>query len=304
MVKERTFVKIRLFGVVIHIEQAFRQLEHIVRIAGFRSFAFLHILLVIVERREMFRDAVAANRDAPLVHHTVPEELGALYISRIVREFRDTCKTHDFRYLRIRVDIRQVVVSCSHRVQEPLVRPALGLFQVLLVFRQGVGIGVHFVHAAMFRTKHRFHGVVVEAARNRKAPVAKGKEHRLRLFIASIDIGVAKPCKGLVNVVPGHPIAILRARVSALELEPHLLSIRNAAQVTLEIVVPGIVVLNRLEFAQHILQAFLDEFVAGCRILHCQGTQVMPQHMAIEARPVRKLAGLRLHPRFFVKRRN
>ena len=301
MIKEGTFVEIRLFGVVIHIEQAFRQLEHIVRIAGFRSFAFLHILLVIVERWEMFRDAVAANCNAPLVHHTVPEELGALYISRIVREFRDTCKTHDFRHLRIRVDVRQVVIPSRHRVQEPLVRPALGLLQVLFVFRQCVCIGVDFVHAAMFRAKHRFHGIVVESARNRKTPVAKGKEHRLRLFIAAIDIGIAEARKSLVNVVPRHPIAVLCARVSILELEPHLLSIRNAAQVTLEIVVPGIVILNCLEFAH---QPFLDEFVAGCRILHCQGTQVMPQHVAIKPRPVRKLAGLRLHPRLFVKRRN
>ena len=116
MVKERTFVKIRLLGTVIHIEQAFRQLEHIVRIAGFRSFAFLHVLFVIVERREMFRNAVAANRDAPFVHHAIPEIFGALYISGIVREFRDTCKTHDFRHLRIRVDIRQVVIPSRHRV--------------------------------------------------------------------------------------------------------------------------------------------------------------------------------------------
>ena len=250
----------------------------------------------------MFRNTVAANRDAPLVHDAVPKILGALHVSLVPRKFRDTRKAHYLRHLRVRVNIREVVVICRHRIQKPLVAPALGLVQVLRILGKRIGIGIDLRHTAMFRTEHGFHLGIVEPARNGKPPVAKRQEHRFRLFIARIDVSIAQARIKLVDIVPGHPIAILRTGIAAFHAEPHLFAIGHAADVALEIIVLGILVLNRLEFAQHIFQAFLDKFIPACRIMHRQGAQVMAQHMAIEARPVRELGSLRTHSRFFVER--
>ena len=116
MVKEGSFVEIRLFCTVIHVEQAFRQLEHVVGITRFWSFAFFHIFLVVLKRREVFRNAIAANGDAPLIHYRIPEELGALHVSLVAGKFGNAGKTHHLRDLRIRMHVREVVIACRHRI--------------------------------------------------------------------------------------------------------------------------------------------------------------------------------------------
>ena len=302
MVKECTLVEIRLFGIVIHIEQAFRQLEHVIGIARFGSFAFLDIFFVVVERRKMFRNAVAANRDAAIVHNSIPEIFRALHIGFVVREFCNARKAHDLRDLRICMYVREVVIPGRHRIQKPLVSPAFGLVQVLLFLGQRISVGINFSHATVFRAEHRFHLRIVESSRNRESPVAQCEKHVLRLFVTRIDIGIAQARIELVDIVPRHPITILGTRITVLELEPHRFAVRHAADIALEIRFLGILVLNRLELAQHVFQAFFHQFVATGRIVHRQGAQVMAQHMAIKTRPVRKLGCFRLHARFFVER--
>ena len=99
----------------------------------------------------MFRNTIAADSDAALVDHTIPEIFGALYICCVIREFGNARKAHDFRHLRIRMHVREVIVVCRHGVQKPFVRPAFSLFQVLVLFGERVGVGIDFGHAAMFR---------------------------------------------------------------------------------------------------------------------------------------------------------
>ena len=303
MVEKGAFVEVGVMRIVLDVEQTFRQLEHVVRITGFWSFTFFDEFFVIVERREMFRNAVAANGDTAFIHDRLPEEIGALLVLFIAREFCNSCKTHNLRHLRIRVDIRQVVIALRHRIQKPLVRPLLGRIQVLFVFRELVGVGVNFGHAAVFRAEHLLHLGIVQAVRNRDAPVAKCQKHRLCLFIARINISVAQARIKLVDIVPRHPIAVLCASIAILHLEPHLLAVRHAANVTLEVIVLGILVLNRLEFFQDVFETFLDLNIIVIGIMHGQGAQVMSKHVAIKTRPVRELARLGAHSRFFVKRR-
>ena len=288
---------------MIHVEQAFRQLEHVVGVARFRPFALFHVLLVVIERREMFRNAVAANRDTALVHDTVPEVLGALHVSLVAGEFRNAREAHHLRDLRIRMHIREVIIARCHRIQKPLVRPTLGLVQVLLFLGHRIGISIDFRHAAVFRAEHRFHLGIVQPARNRESPITKREEHRFGLIVTRIDVGIAQARIKFVDVVPRHPIAVLRTRIAVLEFEPHRLAVGHAADIALEIRILGILVLNRLEFAQHVFQAFLDEFIATGRIMHGKRTQVMTQHVPVKPSPVRELRGLRPHSCFFVERR-
>ena len=303
MVEKGAFVEVGVMRIVLDVEQTFRELEHVVRIARFRSFTFFDEFFVIVERREMFRNAVAANRDTALVHDRLPEEIGAFLVLFIAREFRNSRKAHNLRHLRIRMDVRQVVIALRHRIQKPLVRPFFRGIQVLFVFRELVSVSVNFGHTAVFRAEHLLHLGIVQAVRNRNAPVAKRKEHRLCLFIACINVSVTQARIKLVDIVPRHPIAVLCASIAVFHLEPHLLAVRHSANVTLEVIVLGILVLNRLEFFQDVFEALLDLDVIIVRVMHRESAQIMPEHMAIETRPVRELARLRLHARFFVKRR-
>ena len=303
MVKKRPLVKIDVMRIVLHVEQALGQLEHVVGVARFRSFAFLHELLVVIERREMFRNAVAANRDAPLVHDSLPEEIGTLLVVLIAGKFRNAGKTHHLRDLRIRVHVREVVIALRHRVQEPLVRPFLRRIQVLLVFREVIRIGIDFGHAAMFSTEHLLHLGIVQAVRDGYAPVTELEEHRLRLFVARIHVCITQARVKLVDVVPGDPIAVLRTGIAVLHLEPHLLPVRHAADIAHKVRVLGILVLDGLELVQDILQTFLYHDIVVICIVHGQGAQVMAQHVAVEARPVRELGCLRAHSRLFVERR-
>ena len=251
----------------------------------------------------MLRNAVAANRDTALVHDRLPEEIGALLVFFIAREFRNSRKTHDLRHLRVGVDVRQVVIALRHRIQKPLMRPLLCHIQILFVFREFIGVSVNFRHATVFRTEHLLHLGIVQAVRNRNAPIAKRKEHRLCLFVTRINVGVTQARIKFVDIVPRHPITVLCAGIAVLHLEPHRFAVRHAADVALEIIVFGILVLNRLEFRQNVFNAFLDLNVVVIGIMHRQGTQVMPKHVTVEPSPVREFRSLRLHARFFVKRR-
>ena len=303
MVEQRTFIEVGVMRIVLDVEQTFRQLEHVVSIAGFRSFAFFHEFFVIVERREMFRNAVAANRDTALVHDRLPEKVGALRILLVARKFRNSRKAYNFGHLRIRMHVRQVIVPLRHRVQKPLMRPLLCSIQILFVFREVIGIGIDFGHAAMFRAEHLLHLGIVEAVRNCNAPVAKFEEHRLCVLVARINVGVTQTRKKFVDIVPRHPIAVLRTRIAVFHLEPHRFAVRHAADVTHEIRILGILVLNRLELRQDVFETFLDLNIVIIGIMHRQSAQVMPQNVAIKPRPVREFARLGAHPRFFVKRR-
>ena len=303
MVKERAFIEIRLLGAMVHIEQTFRELEHIVGVARFRSFAFFDKLFMVVGRREMFRNAVTANSDTALVHNRLPKELGAFLVLFIAREFRNSRKTDDFRHLCIRMHVRQVVIALRHRIQKPLVRPLLSRIQILRIVRELVGVGVNFGHAAVFSAEHLLHLGIVKAVRNRNAPVAKSQEHGLSLFIACINVGIAQARVKFVNVVPRHPIAVLGTGISALHAEPHLFAVGHAANVALEVIVLGILVLNGFEFFQDIFQPFFNLNVVIVGVMHRKCTQVMPEHMPVQTSPVRELGCFRPHARFFVERR-
>jgi len=111
-------------------------------------------------------------------------------------------------------------------------------------------------------------------------------EHGLGGLVAPVEPCVAKSGVGLVDVVPGNPVAVLRAGVACLELQPHRLPVGDAAEVAHEVGVLAVGVLGALEFAHHIVHARLDLRIAGGRVVHGQGAEVVPSHVPVEPRPV------------------
>ena len=294
MVVQGALVVIRVLDLLVAAEQLLRELEHIVGIAGFRPLDFLHHRAKVVFVVEVLLDAVAADGHRALVVHGLPKELRRLLPVAPARQCADALEADDFRDLRIRMQARQLVLAGRQRLQDRLVREAHGQVQILLLARHRIDVGQHLVHAAVLGAQHGLHLCVGERGRQFHGPVRQGHQHGFRLDIAGVLVGVAQAGKYLVQVVPRHPTTVDGKGVGLQLATGHGLpggaAIGNAAQVAI-----AIRVLALLQLRQHVVEAFARLGVARGRHHQRQRRQIMPAHVAVQARrfPV-AIAGLNL----------
>ncbi len=74
MIVECTFIEVGKMSIRRHAEQPLGEFEHIVCIAGLRTFAVGNIALTILLGSEMLTTAVASYRERACVSNSVPEE--------------------------------------------------------------------------------------------------------------------------------------------------------------------------------------------------------------------------------------
>jgi len=159
VVEQRPFVIVGVHGILIDGKEVFRQFEHVVRIAGFRTFPFGGVFHTVGGRQEMLADTVASQRQRPFVHHVLPE----IERSRMVGRGRGIELSHSFKPNHLgdlRVGMFTIQINGGiqpHVVVQHLMRKTLGGRQIRGIARHLIRIGVYLIHTPVFFIQHELH---------------------------------------------------------------------------------------------------------------------------------------------------
>jgi hypothetical protein len=231
---------------------------------------------------EVLLDAVAADGHRAVLDHGLPEECGGLLHVLVVRQFADALEADHLRDLGVRVQAGQLVLVLFERLQDGLVRELQRQRHVARIARHRGDVGQHLVHAAMLAPEHGLHLRVAQAAGQAQRPVGQRDQHRLRVLVAGVAVGVAQAGVDLVQVIPGHPLAVDRevvgVELAGGDIAPGRAAAGDAAQVAV-----AVRLLRALEFRDEVVEAFLDGGVAGRGEHQRQRRQVVAAHVAVEA---------------------
>ena len=137
-------------------------------------------------------------------------------------------------------------------------------------------------------------------ARRARRTSRRADEHVARLLVAADQVGIAQAGEDLVQVVPGHPLAVeaeaLDVAVSRAAISSHSCAAAgNAADVAV-----AVRALARGELRHHVVEPPLHLRIAGRGPHLRERGEVVPGRVAVEAGalPVRILRGLRREPGF------
>ena len=205
VVEHGALVEVCILSLRRHPEEVFRQLEHIVGVAGLRTVVVIDKIYAGCRAGEMLAAAVASECQRTVVRHRPPEVAAGLGIVGRVAELADAHESHCFRHLRVGVEIVQTVLVACEWLEDELVGIPLGRGEILFVASHCISIGEHLVHTALLVAHHLLHLRVAEIGSDVDAPVAEAEEEFLGFLIAAVEPGVAKSCVHLVDVVERGP---------------------------------------------------------------------------------------------------
>ncbi len=281
VVVQRALVVIAVRTPGIAEEQQLGELEHIVGIAGLGPLHLVDHRRKIVGGVEVLLDAVAADGHRAMVMHGLPEELRGLLPVAPAGHVADAFEADHLRNLRVGVQAGELVLLFFERAQDGLVRKAHRQVQVLLLPRHLGHVGQHLVHAAVLRAQHVLHLFIGQVRAQCQRPVGQGDQHRARVLVAGVLVGVAQARVHLVQVVPRHPFAVDREVIglhfTARDGLPHGAALGDAAEVAI-----AVLFLAALELRDEVVEPLLDFSVTGGRKHQRQRRQVMAAHVAIE----------------------
>ena len=287
MVNQAPLVVVGVLGPGVPAQDAPRDLEHVVRVAGLRG-PRADVLGELAVGREVLGVAVAAGHVAPLVYDRVPEERGDGPPRLIAGQLVLPGGAEDLGKLRVGVQPGELVLAPRERIEHGVVVEPLRELQVLLLAGHGGQLGQHVVHAAVLVAEHLLHLLVAELVGPRLDPVARLLQDLQRLLVAAQHVHVQQAGVDLVQRVPGRPD--LLARLDAVD---ELLGIRAQVAAGELGLAPG-------QPGHDGVGPLLEPLVAGAGEHHGAGGQVMAEavsaHLALGLLPSTQRLGLRRQP--------
>ena len=208
MIVERALVVIGIRGARMGGKQLPGQPEHVVGIAGLRTFAAFQHASKILRVVEVFGNAVAAKSNTPFAGDIFPEEACAGLGFLVAGERGNAFEADHLGNLRVRMLAGELILMALQRIKNGLVAEATREAQILLVPGDGVHVRQHLVHAAVFLPEHALHLLIREAGRDGFAPVTTANQDFAGLLVAGEPISIPQPGEGLVQVIPRHPLPV------------------------------------------------------------------------------------------------
>ena len=283
-------------GLVQHLGEP----QHVVGVAGLGTLFAVEHDAEIVDRVEVFPDAVAADGDGAVLHDRFPKEVGRFVPFSVPFDVGYPFESDDFRYLGVGVHAREAVFVPQQRLQYLLVGEAAGQLQVFFIAGYRSYVGKYLVQTTVLAGKHLLYLVVAQLRNEVEPPVGELDQHRPGLAAAGLQAGVAQAGKGLVYVVERDPFPVevetAGPNVAAGYLFPHGPSAGNAAQVA---VAGGL--LAGLQFVEHVIESGFYLGVPGSGIHVGESRQVVAAYVAVEPAvfPVPVVGGFGSEPGLF-----
>ena len=295
MIEHCSFVEIGIRSKRIHSEQPFRQLEHVIGVARFRSFPILNIAFAVGRWCKMFTPTVSAQSKSACVHNRIPKKLRGLFVSVkichstvIAAQFRYPLVSHNLRHLSIGMFVVQIVLAFSHAVKKPMMRESFCRIKIFKVACHGTCIGINFVHSSEFGVEHSLHLFIAQWSNYCKSPIAQIEKHLLGIFIASVHPCIAQSGIRLVQIIPRHPEFRYDTDVTFLHFTPNLCTVRHSAYISI-----AVFLLTALQLAHHIIHTALALNVARSCIVYGKSRQVMSTDMSVKVLPILKTLSFR-----------
>ena len=209
VVPHRSFVEVRILGVMGVVEEVFGEFQHVVGVARLGTLHVVDVELSVLMVLEVLADGVTTDADSAVLCHIIPEvQHGATIVGEALVFLPCTFETDVLRNLSVGVlAVEEGGVEGLHAVNHLAVAVLLSCIEIFLVAKDGVGIHQSFVHAAMFRAEHLLHLLVGDVAHHVDAPIGKTAEEFLRQRALGVEISIAKTSQHLVLTVEGHPSA-------------------------------------------------------------------------------------------------
>ena len=314
VVPHRRLVEVGVLRIVRVVEEVFRELQHVVRVARLRTLHIINVQVAVLMALEMLADGVAADADGAVLCHIVPEvQHGVAIVGQRLVLLPSTFEADVLRHLRVGVlTVEEGRVERLHAVDHLAMAILLRSLEIFLVAEDLVGIHQRLVHAAMFRAQHLLHLLVADVAHQVHAPVGEPAEELLAHLAVGIEEGIPQTRQHLMLTIEGHPAARTAELrdVAGIEARPDVvqgLSADESLQ-TLRVVLVGILtVLHDGEaVVQLLLHLRLRAGIVRGGIGQGEGADVVSAHVSaqVEARiasPVREV-GMLLLPSVILRR--
>ena len=244
------------------VKQHFGQLQHVVRVATFRTVKVCHILRTPLMSQEVLAHTVSSDAHRAVGGHIVPEVMCRRAVSRSrVVLLPDALKTNELGHLRVGV---LAVEECGrvgtlvslHTVDFVSMAVSFGCFQVFLVAQQAVGIDQGFVHAAMLPSEHLLHLTFCQVTDEIHTPIAEATEELFGHFAIGVYPSIAQSGQNLVAAIEWHPSAVLLegGEVSAIQACPYLVDRLSADKSFHALCVAFVSLLAILQYLQHVIK--------------------------------------------------
>uniref|UniRef100_A0A0A9B0D6 Uncharacterized protein n=1 Tax=Arundo donax TaxID=35708 RepID=A0A0A9B0D6_ARUDO len=141
--------------------------------------------------------------------HCVHEECCDFLVNRITCNFVSHLRAHDNGDMRICMETRKTVSLHSKQPQKAWLIEKMGEHQMSLIFRDGVELVEHVVHATGLLVERRpvpLHAVPLDHVPDAAGEVVRHADHHLqRLAVAGHHVLVEEPLHDLVDGVVGSP---------------------------------------------------------------------------------------------------
>ena len=187
----------------------------------------------------MFTHAIAADSDASVLHHRVPEELSGLVPFSIALNVSNSLIANNFRNLRVGVHACKTVLATQERFEYSHVRESLGKFHESLVTTDCCRVGKRLVESAVLAIEHALQLVVTEILGQLIHPVGQCYKHLLRLLAASEKVRVTKSGVDFVNIVERHPSVVQSERrltyIAFRNFLPLLFAVNDSAEIAVAV---------------------------------------------------------------------
>ncbi len=271
---EGEFVEIGVGGGGILGKERARELEQVMLAAGFDGLGGGQRFRKIGRREKMLLLAMAAGDVRTRLHHRLPEKLRRRFILRLAGEFVEALEADEFRDLGIRVQLVQCVFGLGQRVEHGVVDKAFRERQVFGMAGEDIGVGQHFIHAAVFRAEHALKLGVGHRGGLGFRPVAEFGQDVEGGGVVAEEVGIAEAGEDFVQGVPGHA-GDAAAGDEVVELG---LAVGKGADEAIR--ARG---LAGLKFGDDIIGALPVHRIAGGGMHHGDGGEVMAESMAMAA---------------------
>ena len=192
MIVQGTLVEVGITGIGTHPEKPFGQFQHIVGIACLGTFTVFHITLAIGFCHKVFAPAIPSESQRTVLYYRMPEICCRIGIRTVIRQFRDTLVSDRFGHLCIGMLVIQIVHTCRHAIEQPMMRKTFRRVQVFLVARHLISVGINLIHSAKLHVEHLLHLFIGQGRNYSDAPVAQGKKHLPGFFIPCIHPCIAQ----------------------------------------------------------------------------------------------------------------
>jgi len=277
---ERALVIVGQFLIRSQAEEMAGEFEHVVGVAALAG-VVAEAVVEPVRFAAVFIIAVAADDVGVVPDHGLPEKTGDGEVRKAAGQLVAADGSDRLGHVGVGVLAGHGVDPLCQFAQDELVVEPVRQIEIFLLSGDGVEVGQHLVHAAVFTIEHRQTLLFAEGIDHGGRPVGQAAHHLEREGIPGIGMGIDQPRHHLVDGVPGRP-APVEVEAGGLDLAPG-----DAGE---EGVFTGygadIAGFSRPlaagEFGDNVIDPPLEFRVAGARIMHGAGGEIVAESVAGE----------------------